>query len=111
MLVITDPAAEMLAQIIQENEADGLQASLEQSCCHTSPVFHLVRFEENDAPVDIHGIKVLMDEETEQFCDDAIVDVQDGELMVFRPSQSGCDCGSHDHEGGCCGSEGGCCSH
>ena len=116
MLTITDAAANVLKPMLEENHADGLMATLHQTCCSAAPVFQMVRYEEGDKPVEINGIKVLMDEDTAKYCDDAFVDLQNGELMVFAPAEGGgCGCGGHhDHEGGCCHGddhdhEGGCC--
>ena len=118
MLTITEPAVAELKKIMAENGADGLQAVLAQTCCSVSPVFQMVRFDEGDEPVEISGIKILMDDDTKAVVDEAIIDVQDGELMVFMPAQGGGCCGGHgghDHDGGCCGGhgdhdhDGGCC--
>lgn len=118
MLTITEPAVAELKKIMAENGADGLQAVLAQTCCSVSPVFQMVRFDEGDEPVEISGIKILMDDDTKAVVDEAIIDVQDGELMVFMPAQGGGCCGGHgdhDHDGGCCSGhgdhdhDGGCC--
>ncbi len=107
MLTITTPAAELLKQIMKENGADGLIASLQQTCCSAAPVFQMVRFEEGDEPVEVNGISVLIEDEAKPYCEEAIIDLDDGELMVFMPSHGGCGCHhDHDHEGGCCHGEG-----
>ena len=102
---ITLPAQEALKQLFQENEADGLQAFFHQSCHGVMPVFQMVRFEEGDHPENIDGIAVLVDEEGHSILEDIVIDLKDGELVLYGVSGcGGCDCDDHDHEeGGCCG--------
>lgn len=111
---ITEPALAELKKLLSDNGADGLEVVLQQTCCGVSPAFQMVRFDENDTPDDIEGVKILAsDPQAKEAVADVIIDLQDGELVVFNPV---CGCGGHDHDHeGCCGGhdhnhEGGCCS-
>lgn len=114
---ITEPALAELKKILAQNNADGLEVVLQQSCCGISPAFQMVRFDENDKPDDVEGILILASGDAKKAVEDVIIDLKDGELVVYNPV---CGCGDgecghdHDHEGGCCGDhdhdhEGGCC--
>ncbi len=104
---ITLPAQEVLKQLFQENEADGLQTFFQQSCHGVMPVFQMVRFEEGDHPENIDGIAVLIDEEAHSLVEDIVIDLKEGELVLYGVHGCGdCGCEGHDHsheEGGCCG--------
>lgn len=104
---VTEPAKQALNQILTDNQADGLQVVLQQSCCGVSPVFQLVRFDAEDRPDDIDGIQILIDDEAREAVSEVIIDLKDGELVVYNPvcgCGSGCSHDDHDHQ---CGS--GCC--
>lgn len=112
---ITDPAKKELAKLLNDNQADGLMVVLQESCCGTSPVFQMVRFEEGDQPEEIADIKVLMDQPAKEAVEDVVIDLKDGELVVFNPV-CGCGggCGDHEDDHECCGGhdEGqGCCGN
>lgn len=104
---ITLPAQEALKQLFQENEADGLQVFFQQSCHGVMPVFQMVRFEEGDHPEDIDGIAVLVDEKAQKALEDIVIDLKDGELVLYGVGGcGGCGCDDHDQtheEGSCCG--------
>lgn len=111
---ITDEAKAALSELLAANEAEGLIAGVHETCCGKNPVFQMAVYEENDAPEEYNGIKVLLPDACRDAFEDLIIDVLNGELVVLN-AVCGCGeggCGSHDHEGGCCGSheESGCCS-
>lgn len=122
---ITEQARVMLAEILKENEADGIQAVLSMGCCGMQPMFQMVRFDETDRPEVIDGISVVYAQGAKEAVEDVIIDVQNGELVILHPVMAG-GCGCHGHEGGCCHEEhdhdhdheccgghgeGGCCHH
>lgn len=104
---ITPIAQKVLKQIFEENQADGLEASLQQSCHGLMPVLQVVRFEEGDQPETIDGIAVLMDENTQSSLENLTIDLQDGELVLVGFSEccghEGCGCDEENHGEGCCG--------
>lgn len=102
---ITDEAVNVLNQVLDENNADGLLVTLHETCCGKSPVFQIAVFDENDPVEEIDGIKVSAGQDEKEVVDDMIIDLVNGELVVLN---SVCGCGGgcshddHDHEGGCC---------
>lgn len=104
---ITEEAKNVLNQVLEENNADGLLVSLQETCCGKSPVFQIAVFDENDPIEEIDGIKVSAGEDEKTVVEDMVIDLVNGELVVLNTV---CGCGgecSHDHEG----HEGGCCSN
>lgn len=103
---ITPSAKEALLQVFAENQADGLEAILQESCHGLMPVLQVVRFEEGDQPEMIDGIAVLMDENTKPALENLSIDLQDGELVLFGLQgcccNEGCNCEADDSEEGCC---------
>lgn len=105
---ITDAAKEVLTQILEENQADGLLVEIQETCCGKSPVFAIARFEEGDEPIDVDGIKMVVPDEAREDIENVVIELSDGELIVAN-AVCGCGghghggCGDHDHEGGCCG--------
>lgn len=114
---ITDEAKNALKDVLAANEAQGLIAGIQETCCGQNPVFQMAVFDENDKPEDFNDIKVLIPEENKDAFEDLIIDVINGELVVLNAvcgcgsGEGGC-CSSHEEEG-CCGGhhEGGCCHH
>jgi len=103
---ITEPALAELKKLLSDNGADGLEVVLQQTCCGVSPAFQMVRFDENDKPEDVDGVMILADDpRAKESVKDVIIDLQNGELVVFNPV---CGCGGHDHgdDHECCGGHG-----
>lgn len=119
---ITPQAQKVLHEVIEQNGADGLLATIAQSCCGSSPVFQLARFEEGDQPEVIDGVSIVFDPAARDAVEDVIIDLEGNDLVVLNPVCScsqGCEGHDHDdhdcchdhheeHEGGCCHG-GGCC--
>jgi Fe-S cluster assembly iron-binding protein IscA len=98
---ITPDAQKALKSVLADNNADGLLVSLQETCCGISPVFSLAVFDENDKPVDVDSIQIVVPQEAQSAIEDVTIDLVNGELVV--ESTGGCSCSS----GGC----GGGCSH
>ena len=104
---ITEEAKKVLNQVLEENKADGLLVTLQETCCGKSPVFQIAVFDENDPKEEIDGIQVSAGEDEKAVIEDMVIDLVNGELVVLNTV---CGCGDgchHDHEG----HEGGCCHH
>lgn len=96
---ISDNAKEVLLQAFEENNADGLRVAIQETCCGKCPVIGLDVYNEEDAPEEINGIKIVIPEEAKPITDEIEIDLVNGELVILNTV---CGCG-----GGC----GGDCEH
>jgi len=91
-MIITDEAKVVLEEMLKENGQDSLQASLQEGCCGTSLYFTFTNKKEDDQPVLINGINVLMEGEAVIKTNTVTIKVDsNGKLVVEDSAQaSGC---------------------
>lgn len=103
---ITDEARDVLKQVFDENNANGLLVSIQETCCGKSPVFQVAILDDEDPKDEINGINVSAGKDEKEVIDDMIIDFVNGELVVLNSvcgcGDGGCGHHDHDHEGGCC---------
>lgn len=93
---ITDQASNMILEALKSNECTAIRLSLKNSCCGTSLSIDLIEAKDEETPVMINAVPVVMDAETAQWCEDITLDMDGDQLTILR--QGGCGCGC----GGCC---------
>ncbi|MBK5243499.1 MAG: hypothetical protein JJE18_00485 [Eubacteriaceae bacterium] len=91
-MIITDEAKVLLTEMMKTNGYDSLQASLQSGCCGESLYFSFTKLKEEDKPVYINGVAVLMKGEVEAKTETVTLKKNDdGELVVEDSAQaSGC---------------------
>lgn len=95
---ITDPARDVLKEVIEENNADGLRVVIQETCCGKSPMIGLDVFEEGEARDSINGIDIAIPEEARDLMEEVEIDLVNGELVILNTV---CGCGGncdHHHE-------------
>lgn len=90
---ITDEAKVLIEEALVSNNYDCLAVMLEESCCGTSFNFGLGTLEEEDEPIIINGIAVMMDAKAQARTENVTLAVEDGELVVQDDGPS-CNCES-----------------
>ncbi len=88
---ITEEAKAIITKAFKSNDCDCLQAKLQQSCCGTSLVFTLTKFESGEEPITIDGISVLMDDETQERAKTVTITVEN-EKLVINDDKPSCSC-------------------
>ena len=92
MMKITDEASKMIRDTLKNNDCSGIRLSLQRSCCGTSLSFDLIQVE-NEEPVVINEVSVVMDAETEQWTKDVTIELANGALSLRQEGGCGCGCG------------------
>lgn len=87
---ITNEAKTMLQEVFTLNDCDCLKAMMQKSCCGTSLVFNLAKLKDDDEPISINGISVLMGDEVKKRAETVTMIVQNGELAIQDEAASSC---------------------
>lgn len=87
---ITDEAKVVLQDLLTANDSDCLKATVQQSCCGTSLVFNLAKTTEDDDPISINDILVLMTDEVQKRAESVTLTVQNEELALIDEEASTC---------------------
>lgn len=109
---ITNECRDLLNEILKENGVDTLEISLEEAEDHSVAInMAVIDSKEATRIIEVNGIKVSIDEETENTLEGATFGANEGEITITLDH---CCCG-HDHgEHECCHEEGEeheCCGH
>ena len=108
---ITDTSKLIFLQVMEENQSDAVKISLTNHESGGKVLdMQCVKLSENDRVIDINGIKVIMDEETEIMLEHYIFDKDEesgGLKLIYNgPHSCDCNCGCDD-----CGDDCDCCHH
>jgi Fe-S cluster assembly iron-binding protein IscA len=87
---ITDRAKTLLMEAFASSENDCLKARLQKSCCGTSVYFTLTKLHDDDVPITINGIPVLMDRLTQERAKTVTLNAKHGRLVIEDEASSGC---------------------
>ncbi len=96
---ITDEAKVIIENALKEQNTDSIRLSLKETETGTGLSMELINKADDDRVVDVNGVNVVMDLETEMNLLSVVFAENDGELVL----QSESSCG-----GGCSGCGGGC---
>lgn len=90
-MVITQEAKILLNKMFKTNGYDCIKATLQkQSCCGPSLVLSMAKLDDEDKPITIDGISVLMDDEAEERSKTVTLSVKKGRLILQDDAASGC---------------------
>lgn len=95
---ITNEAKIVIDEALKEQNFNSIKLSIKETETGYGLAMELVNKAEGDRCVDINGVNVVMDEETEMALITTIFDAQNGELVLA--SEGGCG------HGGCAGCSG-----
>ena len=87
---ITNEAKIMLEDLFKSNGGDSLKAMLKNSCCGSSVVFSIVKKEDNEEPVLVNDVPVIMGEGVSERAETVIMTVENGELSITDSKASSC---------------------
>lgn len=91
---ITDGAKELLAEVLQENGAEGIRLYYTEGCCGPQFALSLDAPQEGDSVQTVNGITVAMDFQIEDN-DELTLDMEEGEngTGLVLLGTGGCGCG------------------
>ncbi|MDY5731308.1 MAG: hypothetical protein SPL05_07255 [Eubacteriales bacterium] len=96
---ITDDAKLVIAEALKEQNCDSVALSIKETEHGYGLAMELVTKKEDDRAIDVNGVQVVMDMETEMALLATTFDAENGELVLKNEGHS---CGS----GGCAGCSG-----
>lgn len=92
-MIITDEAKVLVTELLKTNGYDALQASLQSGCCGESLYFSFTKLKEQDKPVYINGVAVLMKGKVEAKTETVTLKKNNnGDLIVEDSAQSSGGC-------------------
>lgn len=108
-MIVKDGARDLLNKMLEDDNKNSVLFFVQGGGCHTQVMMDLV-----DAPnaMNINGLNVVMDPQTQAILDQWELDVNDFGLVIRNLGASGCGgCGGGcgDDCGGGCGDSGCCC--
>lgn len=87
---ITEEAKSMLTELFASNACDALKASLQESCCGSSLVLSVIKLKDDDDPVSVNGVPVLMGDEVKDRAELVTITVENEDLVILDEASSGC---------------------
>ncbi|NMD38840.1 MAG: hypothetical protein GYA87_09210 [Christensenellaceae bacterium] len=96
---ITDEAKVIIENALKEQDTDSIRLSLKETETGTGLSLELIKKTDNDRVVDVNGVNVVMDIETEMNLLSIVFAENNGELVLQTESSCG---------GSCAGCAGGC---
>lgn len=87
---ITQEAKLLIMEGLATNDCDCLQVTLQQSCCGTSVGFSMTKLTEDEEPVSVNGISVMMDNKSRERTETVTLAVENGKLIIQDSASSCC---------------------
>ena len=89
-MVITQEAKMLLNELFEKNSSDCLKVSLQKSCCGETIVISLAKLSDDDKPIDVNGVSVLMNEKVQKRAMTVTLTSKNGKLVVQDKMDSCC---------------------
>lgn len=90
-MIITNSASQLILDLLKKENKTGVRFFIKRSCCGASLDADFIDIEGNEC-ININQIPVLMDDDTQYYTQNIIVD-RDGDYLVVRQN-GGCGCNS-----------------
>lgn len=87
---ITNEAKVLIEEKLAAKKANAIRLRTIRSCCGASLRFELVALDQQDQPVKINGLSVLMDDETRAWIDTVTIGAANGRLTLHDSASSCC---------------------
>ena len=80
---ISNEAKKIIEDVLQVTGFDCLRLQLNKTCCKSFIEYELGNIEENDKPISINGIPLVMDEEIRQKSEGIRIEVENEKLVIL----------------------------